>query len=540
MATSARESSYPQGREISVSRCFQLVYEYSGAACNSPRSEQDADIPHSLPWTAGVYGIAATYGGQFMPQVEFTAFGNPYSVPFGFEQIQRACRRHGIHKRDRVFTHEKTVWLWLAQIIAGGQSCSDAVARMSLYQRARGRAISASTGAYCQARKRIKSQVIRDLVRETARALERECDEHWIIDRPAWAVDGTGIVLQDTEAIREQFPKTKQLADGTGMPQARVLFVNSIATGAILTAEIGASLGKGTGENSLLRETWTSLRPEDVLVGDRLYQGYESMTLLALQQVATVFRRNKQLRTAGTPTKQRIARNDRIVEMLRGFRTRRALPDNMRQLVPWKHDMRLSRYVVDVCNSREEDKDVRLVSTLTSPRYTLSDLATLYEARWNVELDIRSFKHDLGGAMLKCKTPEMLEKELLMLALANNVVRCLAAMAARRANCAAREISFRETMRYMDRYSSKLDLSDSVEQGRLFHHMLDQISEHRVGDRPGRYEPRAWKYRGSPKPYMQTPRHEARARKLYQGDDKGKKHRSQNPKRRRGQKPGTH
>ena len=54
-----------------------------------------------------------------------------------------------------------------------------------------------------------------------------------------------------------------------------------------------------------------------------------------------------------------------------------------------------------------------VVATLLDARlYSAHDLADLYRQRWYCELDLRSIKAALGMDVLRCRTPEMVRKEL--------------------------------------------------------------------------------------------------------------------------------
>ncbi len=44
--------------------------------------------------------------------------------------------------------------------------------------------------------------------------------------------------------------------------------------------------------------------------------------------------------------------------------------------------------------------------------YPPSELAKLYRARWNAELDLKSLKQTMQMDVLRCKTPELVRKEL--------------------------------------------------------------------------------------------------------------------------------
>ena len=54
-----------------------------------------------------------------------------------------------------------------------------------------------------------------------------------------------------------------------------------------------------------------------------------------------------------------------------------------------------------------------MVTTLTDAEaFTKEEIAELYGFRWNVELDIRAIKQTLGLDHVRCKTPEMVRREL--------------------------------------------------------------------------------------------------------------------------------
>jgi hypothetical protein len=74
---------------------------------------------------------------------------------------------------------------------------------------------------------------------------------------------------------------------------------------------------------------------------------------------------------------------------------------------------------------------------------TKDDLAQLYRARWNAELDLRSLKRTLQMDVLRCKTPDLVRKEIWTHVLAYNLIRTIIAQAARKAGVEPRSISFK-------------------------------------------------------------------------------------------------
>jgi IS4 transposase len=62
--------------------------------------------------------------------------------------------------------------------------------------------------------------------------------------------------------------------------------------------------------------------------------------------------------------------------------------------------------------------------------YSAHDIADLYRQRWDVELFFREFKTTLGMDILRCKTPVMVNKEILMSFIVYNGLRQLMGQAA--------------------------------------------------------------------------------------------------------------
>ena len=76
-------------------------------------------------------------------------------------------------------------------------------------------------------------------------------------------------------------------------------------------------------------------------------------------------------------------------------------------------------------------KGVIYVTTLLdAKKYSKTAIATFYKQRWHIELDIRAIKTHRGMELLRCKTPEMVEKEIAVHVLAYNIIRGNLAQAA--------------------------------------------------------------------------------------------------------------
>ena len=112
--------------------------------------------------------------------------------------------------------------------------------------------------------------------------------------------------------------------------------------------------------------------------------------------------------------------------------------------------------------------------------------------------------------VLRCKTPDMVEKEIWVHMLAYNIVRAFMAAAAAKSGARPRQLSFKGTLQAVSAFRDSLRMADRKEYAQLRDKMFVVIAYNRVGNRPGRIEPRCKKRR--PKPYrmLTIPRDEAR------------------------------
>ena len=77
--------------------------------------------------------------------------------------------------------------------------------------------------------------------------------------------------MPDTPENRASYPLPPTQKVGIGFPLARVAVLLSLATGACHNLAIAPYKGKGTGETTLLREMYDTLKPGDVVLADALF-----------------------------------------------------------------------------------------------------------------------------------------------------------------------------------------------------------------------------------------------------------------------------
>ena len=161
-----------------------------------------------------------------------------------------------------------------------------------------------------------------------------------------------------------------------------------------------------------------------------------------------------------------------------------------------------------------------VVTTLLDPqRATKGELGALYRARWNNELDLRSIKSTMQMRELRCKTPELVHKEIWAHALAYNLIRTVMAQAAAAHEVLPRSLSFKGALQTLEAFQPLLehraDRGGAHRLG-LYRNLLHAIATHRVADRPDRFEPRVKKHRRNHYGWLTEPRSEVK-RKMAKG-----------------------
>ena len=113
--------------------------------------------------------------------------------------------------------------------------------------------------------------------------------------------------------------------------------------------------------------------------------------------------------------------------------------------------------------------------------------------------------------VLRCKTPELVHKELYTHILAYNLIRSILAQAAHRHHLQPRTLSFKGAIQTLQAFQPVIALEgehNAAHRLSLYHHLLDAVATHRVADRPDRYEPRLQKRRIKDFLLMKRPRAE--------------------------------
>ena len=437
-------------------------------------------------------------------------FASDNGLPFGRiltrEYVLGVLESEGHEYRQRVFCPLVTLWAWLSQSLSQDKSLNEAVSRILAHRVATGLpACSASSASYSDARGRFPLSVMERMMREVGRNVHNSADDawHWR-GREVFLADGTGLSMPDTVENQLAFPQIRSIKKGLGFPVMRAVALLSLATGAVVDFAFAAHEGKGTGEGRLLRGMLDTLNRGDVLVADRYHPSYITVGAL-LQRGVDMVSVSHHARKVDFSEGIQLGESDHIVEWKRpGWDSGMSVSREEYDRLP--DTIQVREFVIEIDGREGGKENAIVVSTMTDPTIPQKELSDLYWRRWNCELDLRSLKQSMHLDILRCKTPEMVAKEIYAHLLAYNLLRGVMTESAKRTGLTPRQISVKGTMQAVESFTPAMMATNAGEV--LYDAFLTTVSAHRVGNRPGRQEPRKRKRRHSWRDYLMVPRHE--------------------------------
>jgi len=413
----------------------------------------------------------------------------------------------GTNSRQRLWPVPLTFWTFLSQVLCPGSSCREAVRRAAAWLRAAtGQVLCEDDSAYCQARRRLPTKLLFKIWRYVCRQLEQHSTACWC-GREVFIIDGAECQTPDTAANQKRWPQPHSQKPGCGFPHIRFLALFSLATGALLRMKIAS---RAISEQRLLTKLWGSIRQGAVLLGDRRFCGYAQLALIAQRGLHFAFRLQT-VRPHDMRQGRRLGKNDRLIRWSIPLLCPRSITSAQFAALPQTLELRLVRFAVCIPGFRT--RVVYLVTSLTDPeRYPLQQLAQLYRWRWQIELCFRHVKITMQMQYLRCKSPAMVIKELLMHSISYNLTRHLMLSAAETFHVPADRLSFKGALDTLRHWACAICTVDQKPRKKknFLAQMLYSIATDPVPDRPNRVEPRAVKRRAKHYPPLTEPRKQMR------------------------------
>jgi len=412
-----------------------------------------------------------------------------------------------INSRQRTYPLPLTFWAFLSQVLSPGSSCREVVRKVQAWYAPQAKPQPDSgTSAYCRARSRLPLVGLTELHQTLANQLSARITtpELWL-GRCVKVVDGTGVSMSDTAANQTAWPQPAGQKTGCGFPVVKLVACFCLASGALLHWVEG-TLKEHDGR--LLQKLLSVFKKGEVVLADRGFSSFPSLATLRARGVDAVMRVH-QFRKLDWRTGQRLGRRDRLVCWQKGPLQGKLWTAEQWAQLPGELTVRLVEIVVAVPGFRTQ-KLVLVTTLLDAQTYSAEALGQLYFRRWAVELCFRDIKTTLGLDVLRCQTPAMVRKEIVMHALAYNLIRALMQDIAHSYQVSVQRLSFKGTVDALRQWrelfeSAKSQTRTTCKLRKLFY---QSIAHDLLPDRPNRSEPRVVKRRPKNFRLLTKPRHE--------------------------------
>lgn len=432
-----------------------------------------------------------------------------YALQFGHILCAETLQKLSTSKRVRNYCNVTVFWAWLAQILETNASCSKAVSLVQAWCDEAGLPKpSGDTGCYCVARGRLNIKFLRAVrVLINSYLNRRITEEDKYRGHVIKSVDGSSVLLDDTDENQQLYPQSSNQQPGCGFPQMAMMGVLNHAHGGWEDFAVAAQQRH---DAPIFHKVMHCFEKGDIVCGDRAFCTYEIISTLldrgadALMRLHPARAKNLDLRRG-----EKLGTNQRQVVWTKPIQQSKGstLSSEQWAALPAQITMRLIWFTYRDRSGKQ--KRMILASTLMDTvNYPWEELAELYMNRWDIELRLRDVKTTMQMEHFRVKTPEMAHKTLEMVIIAYNLVKIVAQEAALASGTPVRLVSFKGALDSIVSYSSRYMGHQTHPQVRLkiWASMIESVSSKTITLRPNRHEPRAVKKRKKSFVYMVRPR----------------------------------
>lgn len=430
---------------------------------------------------------------------------------FGEQLPSWFCRFKTLAKdnsRDRLYTPIMTFWTFLAQVMDVGSCCDTAVARLQSFRLTKKLpAMSGTSGGYCTARARLSLLLLVRLMHWLSAAVVRAAGDFTsssdINAGRLLVMDGTSATLNDSKANRSMYSYPTGQKEGCGFPKMYLLALFDLRSGACLRMVKSAKLRH---DSALAWKLLAHLRTGDTLVADRAFCSYAFLCACQSRGVTVVMRLHQQ-RVLDASGAQKLGKNDAVYTWKRPGKRPKGTPEALFDKLPATLKVRVVTHHVETRGHRRTP--IYLATTILDAATTsAAEIAALYLKRWNVELFFDDLKTSQSMETLRCKSPHMLVRELVMHIIAYNLVR-MTIVTAEKLRPAGQKgrLSYLGTLNRITQWHPTLwGCVSAQRRADLYAQLILQVSKAVVTDRPDRSEPRKVKRRPKAFPPLKEPR----------------------------------
>jgi len=373
-----------------------------------------------------------------------------------------------------IYTAQVVLWLMILQALQRGGTLASAVQLLregaagpllSRCRRVRRKRISGRTGGYCQARLKLPKLLCRQVSQEILERLRQILNPEG--QPPVLVLDGTSLELEHSRPLLRHYPPAQNQHGQSHWPVLRVVVLHEATTGLAQQPCWGPMYGPQAVSEQALAETAMDSAPRQALIiADRNF-GVFSVAYAAQQRglnVAVRLTQQRAYKFAGPisrPSCQEVVWKPSSLECL-------------------KHQMPQQAAVAGrlIAVQIGRGKSQQWLYLFTTSSLPSEQVVALYGQRWNIETDLRSLKRTVQLHHISARSPEMMEKHLLMAISAYNLVRAVLCLAARRSRIDPRQLSFTQVLTLVDAAWHKLVTAPTKQQhDREFFRLLDLAAQ---------------------------------------------------------------
>ncbi len=404
--------------------------------------------------------------------------------------FRELCQKHGCNFRDGIYSVGVVVWLMIWQRFKENRGLSAAVQYLlqggakdlvSDCKRWTDDQVSAATGSYCEARRKLPKLVAGEVMERMVDQLRAEMQEGWGgLKKPVFVVDGSSLQLQHVQELVEEFSPGSNQHGENHWPVMRIVVFHDVFSGLALRPSWGAMYGDtAVSEQALAEQALERLPGEAVVLGDGNF-GIFAYAYAVRQSGRPMILRLTQARARKILGRELVEGTDQKVVWRASRWDRGAHPQ-----LP--EEASLEGRLIVCRNPSRPNELLYLFTTLDLP---VEEVLGIYKLRWNVETDLRSLKRTVGLHQLTSKSVDMVEKELLLAIAAYNLVRAVMCLAARLASLSPRQLSFSFVQTVVEAALPGLDNATSDEE---YQRRLDRMLRYAAqGKLPNRSRARSY------------------------------------------------
>ncbi|MEK6705609.1 MAG: transposase [Bdellovibrionota bacterium] len=385
--------------------------------------------------------------------------------------------------RTGIFSPALIMWLEISRRIEGGKSlslaleslasgCADEVVRQNRTSDVKGQArLSSSSGGLCRARQRLKLEAVERVCQLISdELLKRMGNERWHGKR-AYLLDGTTFAMAKSDNTFAKYAPVKNQHRSAGVSQIVCTCLHDLFTGVALSPAFGAYNGKNAvGETELSKTMLRRLKEPGIVIADAGF-GIFGVGWTAREHKHDVLLRLTSTR-AGAINGKKLGNRDFDKQVIWRAGNLSNHPE-----IPVEAEIpgRLIRKTI-----RRDGYRPLVLLFFTTVSEPIDDVVELYKQRERIENDIRSIKYTLGLELISAKSPDVIEKELLLGYAANNLVRSIIAVAADKLGISARQVSFQRGVNYTKIYGNKIrDEQNPIRRAELIERFLAALNQTR-------------------------------------------------------------